>query len=70
MLTPEEIEACRTNEPEPTLPIELTLLESGTLCHALMSTFLKTGGIQAQRPWALELYYKLGQLNDKLMGKV
>lgn len=70
MLTPEEIEACRTNEPEPTLPIELTLQESGLLCHILMGAIRAHGKVETELPWILELYGKLSQLNDKLMGKL
>ena len=55
---------------EPTVKVLITLQESGALCHALMSVFLGSGGINSQPEWALDLYQKLAEVNDKLMGKV
>lgn len=53
---------------EPTVPVELTFNESGTLCSILMQQILKSGGTEAQPVWVLELYTKLAIANDKLRG--
>ena len=52
---------------EPTINVELNLNETGTLCHLLMQTFLRSGGTSNQPSWAIELYTKLATANDKLM---
>ncbi len=56
-------------DPEKKARVELTLMESGTLCHLLMFNFMQNGGTDKQPKWALELYRKLAHANDRLMGK-
>ena len=54
---------------EKCIPVKLTLMESGTLCHVLMDKFLACGGLEAQPPWVIQLYEKIAVANDKLMEK-
>jgi hypothetical protein len=54
---------------EKTLPVDLTLTESGILCHVLMRAILDSGGLHKQPQYILALYEKLALVNDKLMGK-
>ena len=51
---------------EPTSTVELTLVESGTLCSLLMQSILNAGGTSNQPAWVLDLYTKLAVANDKL----
>ncbi len=59
----------------PRLPIELTLEESGFLCHALMRAMMDANNLQervpanAQEARVIMLYMKLSDLNDALMKK-
>jgi len=56
---------------EKTLKLSLDLYESGILCHALLRAIMDTPGdaLGATPPRVQELYRKLMELNDKLMGK-
>ena len=47
--------------------VKLNLQESGTLCHLLMANFILHGGPSNQPQWALDLYAKLAEANDKAM---
>jgi hypothetical protein len=49
-------------------PVLLTLMESGVLCHLLMSKILDSGGTEKQPAWVMPLYQKLADVNDKLRG--
>lgn len=68
----------------PTLPVELTLEESGTLCHLLLPAIQDLDRIASTNQVSmvatpkvaravarrmLVLYAKLSSCNDKLMGK-
>jgi hypothetical protein len=51
------------------LPIELTLEESGVLCHLLLQSLIR---VQRSDPFSermAALYERLCEVNDKLMGK-
>lgn len=56
-------------KPEPTVTIDLTLSESGVLCHTLLRAINEGGGPEKTPYWILVLYEKLADINDQLMGK-
>lgn len=54
---------------ERTVRVELTLDESGILCHVLMQKMLESGGlknVEKQPAVVLRLYEKLTKANDRL----
>jgi hypothetical protein len=58
-----------------TEPVELTLNESGTLCHLLMQAMIvgpdgksNPANVDKQPAWIVALYEKLAAANDKLRG--
>jgi hypothetical protein len=48
--------------------VELDLMETGYLCNLIMARILDARGQDAPA-WIRELYIKLADANDKLMGK-
>jgi hypothetical protein len=62
--------------PEKTEPVDLTLTESGALCHLLMQSMIvgpdgksNPSNVEKQPAWVLALYEKLSTANDKLRGR-
>jgi hypothetical protein len=53
------------------MPVEMTLEESGVLCHLLLTSIMQDkSGYPQFRQRMLVLYDKLADVNDRLMGKL
>ena len=49
--------------------VELDLMETGHLCNLIMARLMAADKAEKVPAWLGELYIKLADANDKLMGK-
>ncbi len=51
------------------MKVELDLMETGYLCNLIMARLMAADKTEKVPTWITELYIKLADANDKLMGK-
>ncbi len=51
------------------MKVELDLMETGHLCNLMMARLMAADKAEKVPAWLGELYIKLADANDKLMGK-